>query len=142
VPLRKSYLQPPANFSDRNSSKSRSVGYGISPSICGQVHACAPALMKPLQCLNAIKSDWRHFRGPWDPLASASKLRTSKVLKLASLPTLTHCFRRNFTLITRTAPCLRQLSQLRCRLPARFPIATCSIRSGVPAPMTRCFPRN
>jgi len=30
-------------------------------------------------------------------------------IEIRSLPTLTHCFPRSFTLITRTAPCLRQL---------------------------------
>jgi len=30
-------------------------------------------------------------------------------IETRSLPTLTHCFPRNFTLITRTASCSRQL---------------------------------
>ena len=34
---------------------------------------------------------------------------------------------RDFALITRTARCLRQLPLLRCCLPARFPMATCSM---------------
>jgi hypothetical protein len=46
-------------------------------------------------------------------------------------------------MITRTSRCLRQLPKLRCRLPARFPIATCSmsrlprLRRG-PLKLARC----
>jgi hypothetical protein len=48
-------------------------------------------------------------------------------IETRSLPTLTRSYPRRFTLITRTAPCLRQLPWLRCRLPARLKLV--------------CFPR-
>src|SRR5438132_758343 len=55
-------------------------------------------------------------------MESSRRVRRSmqQSIEIRSLPTLTHCFPRNFTLITRTAPCLRQLPWLRCRLPARL----------------------
>jgi len=52
----------------------------------------------------------------------------AEIVETRSLPTLTHCFPRNFTLITRTASCLRQLPIYVARVPV--------------APFTRCYPRS
>jgi len=59
-------------------------------------------------------------------------------LKLVRSP-LARSYPRHFTLITRTALCLRQLPSLRCRLPARFPIATCSMSLIPSAPFKAHF---
>ncbi len=54
-----------------------------------------------------------------------------------SLPALTRFYPRQFSLITRTALCSRELPWLRFRLPARFPKAACSMSRVPHAQLTR-----
>jgi len=56
-------------------------------------------------------------------------------IETCSLPALARSYPRHFTLITRTSQCLRQLPWLRCRLPARSQIATCSMSLIPSAPL-------
>jgi hypothetical protein len=53
-------------------------------------------------------------------------------IETRSLPALARCFPRSFTLITRTAPCLRQLPWLRCRLSARLKLVCFPAHSPLP----------
>jgi hypothetical protein len=76
-----------------------------------------------------------HVLPPISTSRFAHLCRTPPGDSIRLLPTLTRSYPRRFTLITRTARCSRQLPYLRCRLPARFPIATCS-KSLIPVSST------
>src|SRR6059036_87474 len=73
----------------------------------------------------SLASYFLNLTWPRQPAADAAEIRF--VLKLTPCPHSLAATLAAFTLITRTASCLRQLPELRCRLPARFPIATCSM---------------
>ena len=101
------------------------------------------------RCLRAVRAqstlDPRHHRRRNSRRSSdvarlwRDKPSRPRPIEIRSLPTLAHCFwsahssHRPESPVSQLyldrshCPCLRQLPKLRCRLPARFPIATCSI---------------